>query len=138
MQTDITDCSNVTDELVKAGINNTSLANYLKAARRVIEKPENWTQGRLAKDSNGYEVCEASSTAVCFCAVGALRKVKYSSFGSDSVAFSEVFEYLRNFTPNSEPISYFNDSNPHSKVLELFDKAISAAELKQSNSIRIK
>ncbi len=44
-------------------------------AWQLFKSKENWCRGRYAQDKNGNGVGSQDSTAVTFCAVGALRKV---------------------------------------------------------------
>lgn len=72
-----------------------SVKDYLVAARRLIEKPENWTQDDYAKDANGEGTCTGDPSTVSRCALG-----------------------------DQQSIASFNDSHNHAQVLALFDKAI--------------
>jgi len=51
----------------------------LKAARTLIEKPENWTQGEMARDSGGCNAAPKSPDACRWCLAGAvIRCANYS------------------------------------------------------------
>jgi hypothetical protein len=88
----------------------------LIAARKLIEKPENWGQGKF-------------ESAGAYCAWGALM------FGSRQLAISnpqndgyeEAYRAIRDITPYRN-LPAFNDrwNTTHADVLALFDKAIAA------------
>lgn len=99
-------------------------ATILKAARDLIAKPENWTQGANARTKSGDQVGIKDSDAACFCAIGAIWRV------SDVDAMAEkARDFLRDeLTLPKRFVSTFNDVSTHSEVLDLFSKAIAAAE----------
>ena len=98
-------------------------AEQLRAARALISNPDNWTQGKFARDWTGKETTPSATDAFCWCAVGALEKV-----GSNA----EPFKALRWSLPTGcRSISSFNDSHHHAEVLALFDKAIAELEAVQ-------
>ena len=101
----------------------TSTAEILKAARKLIEKPENWTKGAFARSAKGSRVRPVYKGAVCFCSIGALQKV---SVGGN---YTDAINFLRREVPEDcMGVMAFNDSRTHSEVLDLFSKAIAAAE----------
>ena len=51
-----------------------SVSEILVAAADLLEKPGAWTQGALALGAEGEHVNVDSSSAVCFCVVGAIRR----------------------------------------------------------------
>lgn len=103
-------------------------ATILKAARDLIAKPENWTQGASARTKSGDEVSIGSSDAECFCANGAIFRVAETP----RMGF-RAQKFLKAELPESRRfVSTFNDSHAHSEVLALFSKAIKAAEGEQS------
>ena len=90
-------------------------------ARKLIEKPENWTKGEPARNTEGIRVNPTSEEAVCWCSLGALVAVEdgLSVFTYDALA-----PYMKDYIPA------FNDSvnTTHADILEAFDKAIHACE----------
>jgi len=128
MQTYIKDCDNVSTKPVYTETKLLNLAEYLKAARSLIESPENWTQGTFARNKSGETVRELDPNAVCFCSVGALLRAKYDlKISKENLPLNTALDYLQTFTNDS--VEVYNDSRPHHKVLELFDQAIAKAEL---------
>lgn len=89
----------------------------LKAARKKIEKPENWTQGELARSAKGNGVRPESSLAVCWCASGAMMSI------DKDCSFRDLAAVIDNWIP------VFNDTHTHSEVLAAFDAAISKLEV---------
>ena len=54
---------------------HTAVADVLNAAADLLDKPGAWAQGSLALGSSGESLSVDSSEAVCFCIVGAIRRV---------------------------------------------------------------
>ena len=50
----------------------TEVSNTLRAARKLIEKPENWCKGSFARDPSGTAVDLASRNACAWCVWGAV------------------------------------------------------------------
>ena len=110
----------------------------LREARALIEAPERWTRGELARDKNGDFCAPRSANAVCWCSEGAMKKV------GRTVA---AWRLLESAVPNRN-ITRFNDGTyknkplgkqprpapvRHRKVLAAFDKAIELAEADESD-----
>ena len=102
----------------------TSTAEILKAARKLIEKPENWVQGESARDERGHRVDVYSRRAKCFCSIGAIYRVS----GTDDEANRARKALIYQLPMEKRFITTFNDTHTHSEVLDLFSKAIAAAE----------
>lgn len=105
-------------------------------AKKLIEKPENWTKKYLAKDSFGYKVEPLSEKAVCFCSVGAVKRASgFHDRNADSVYNHECVLLLNEALLQLEfyqhgVIWLFNDrfDTEHEKVIKVFDKAIEIAK----------
>lgn len=101
----------------------------LRAAKAVIENPENWTQqmyGRRAKHS-GHHLMGYDPEATCWCSVGALQKV----VGNEAVyhlecKLSDAARLIAN--TKVENAVHFNDHRSHDEVMRMFDLAIERAE----------
>jgi len=98
-------------------------ADCLRSARKRIEKPENWIQGRYfwkePDGTGGYkETC---------CFLGALQREVPST---DMTTWCKCIDYLRVASPGIGP-SVYNDTHTHSEVLAWVDKAILLAEVEQ-------
>lgn len=100
-----------------------STADILREARKLIERPEAWTQGVWARNAAGAEVEESSSDAVCWCSVGAIFRVAPRQN-------YDVIRALAALTGGMSPIA-FNDTHTHAEVLAALDKAIALAESSQ-------
>lgn len=100
-----------------------------KAARKRIEKEENWTQNASAKDEKGL-VCRFDS-AVKFCALGALWAEEELS----GVTYKEDLngKVLRDLIGGSS-MAMWNDTHTHAEVLALYDKAIAKLEADALNN----
>jgi hypothetical protein len=103
-------------------------SEVLRQARKLIEKPEHWTQGANARKANGL-LCSVDATdAVCFCLNGAIhRRMRlgdYSSCGSACGALCRVA---------GGSFIEFNDApgRAHAEVLDLLDRTIAAEEVRE-------
>lgn len=101
-------------------------SEFLIKAKALIDSPEKWTTGQLAKNSDGWTVSPEDDDAVCFCSVGALERVyfldlnsKYSDWDRSRIVLWNQIDH--GFIPD------FNDSHTHSEVMEMWDKAIAQA-----------
>ena len=104
------------------------ISDVLIKAKTLIQDPENWTQGVLARD-NLYEPVPATSrNAVCFCTYGAVDR----ALGlENSIQYHEVTRLLRKVCAaisGSSMVAVYNDTHTHPEVLALFDKAIELAK----------
>ena len=106
----------------------------LKAARDLIAKPANWTQGEYARGPDGTPFIEVVPEATCFCSIGAVAKVMGCPVleADRSEAVRLLVEAAEASIPSE--LTIFNDESTHSEVLALFSKAISSAEEKQGEA----
>lgn len=96
--------------------------DILVQARELISDPSRHTTGVLAKDVNGKFVHPWLDEAVCWCAVGAVQKVMEQDFSKSLQKYDRVLNYL--YPQMGHNIGDFNDTHPHSEVIEAFDKVI--------------
>lgn len=123
-------------------------SNVLEDAKALIKDPKHWTQGVHARDKYENSVSSFSDKAVCFCSLGALRRVVHGTINkgvpgaliidavTDSWLYSKSFEYL-NQTVHKDlrgkgGIAIFNDGSIHDQVLSMFDKAIVLAKAEEN------
>lgn len=94
----------------------------LVKARELLSDPARWTQGCFARTIDGAKVRSRSKNAVCFCSVGALRKV------GGSAALGTAIDLLEAVVDDS--IDAWNDDpwRTHADVLAAFDAAILKAK----------
>ena len=98
----------------------------IKDARDLINDKNKWTQDAFARDEEYKRVPISSSEAVCWCAVGALRKVAREN-NTYSTPYIEASEFLlkeANELSRYYTVSQFNDKNNYKTVMDTFDKAI--------------
>jgi len=81
----------------------------LMRARKLIEQPENWTQGIFARTKEGMKINPQSYLAYSFCIIGALQKVRFDNL---------------DILHNIHVIINFNDMSTHDEVLRFLDRAI--------------
>jgi len=98
--------------------------DVLKAARKRIDKPENWLQGEFARTADGY-LCESSTdpTAAKWCMLGACN-----ASGYDATELGRQVRRLLVDVTGVLSLTVFNDSHTHAEVLAVLDKAITLAE----------
>ncbi len=94
----------------------------LKEARKVIAKPDNWTQGANARDEYGDTVSTVSSDAVCWCWLGSLVRV---SGGDDEARYTAQLALQEDL---HGCITATNDSHTHTEVMKAFDFTIARLE----------
>lgn len=92
-------------------------------ARKLIEKPKNWTRVYYALDDEGELVEPRESRATCFCMLGAIAKV--SGGPAFLIDFTPAAQLLRSAA--GRPVVEFNDTAPHDEILLAYDRAIEAA-----------
>jgi len=102
-------------------------SEVLKKARAVIEKPENWTKGHYARDADGRPVSPLHSSAICFCALGAIRRAALLS--GDGSGYAAALHNASCIKHGADVHMVNDDDNTtHADVLAIFDEAISNAE----------
>jgi len=102
----------------------------LIAAREIVTEPEHWTRGHYAASARGDMTVVTSCEAVCFCAVGAIRRAVWED-GDENIANAKmaVGQLCRKVGLAGEiTLVSWNDAKgrTHAEVLALFDKAIEA------------
>lgn len=108
----------------------THLADDLKAARKLIERPECWTKGQAAKDVFGLVAYGEFDRAVCWCAVGAVDRICGRYLKRFNTAIAALKVQMPADPGLHQNIFRFNDdpATTHADILALFDRAIAAAE----------
>jgi hypothetical protein len=113
-----------------------SIRETLTKARALIADPAHWTEGALARKSDGTEIGWLDPEACCFCGEGAIMKACEASFNGESTnyrAYRAAMEFLQlgnvqelaGLPPHMVPT--INDDLGHEAVLKLFDKGIELA-----------
>ena len=102
----------------------------LKAARKLIEKDENWTQKAPARDEKGIVVYVDSHEACQWCASGALWKIQRGSgHWNSSIGWESeqaIKKAIKDLFGADSSIPRMNDCKTHQEVLAVFDKAIAS------------
>lgn len=103
----------------------TSAKTELMQARALIAKPDGWTTSAFARDDTGTPVDVHDKTAVCFCALGAIARVRCSEKARNLLA-----DAARQVDTVYGSILMVNDDPMygHASVLRMYDKAIELAE----------
>lgn len=108
--------------------------DILRKARKLIEKPEQWTQKAFARTADGAPCDEHATVAVSFCVVGALRRAigQQHQYGEQWDKYIAAREFVHAAVMVGQ-FSEWNDkpSRTHPEVLAAFDKAIALAEAEQ-------
>lgn len=104
-------------------------ADILRGARGLLSDESRWTQGTMARASDGYRCSPQSPGAACWCMIGAVIRSTPPGF-----EFDTAVQYLRRTMPRKLfwrlHISRFNDDlhRTHAEVMAAFDRAIALAE----------
>ena len=97
----------------------------LEKARELISDESRWTQGSYAKDEKGEGTLPWREEAVCFCALGAIKKA--GNFHDDCSEPAIFLGRVLRDDMGLHSVDEYNDSHSHADVLALFDRAIAAA-----------
>lgn len=100
-----------------------SALEVLHKTRKLISRPETWTQNAWARSTDGHRCASGDPWAAAWCAAGALGRAA----GFDMASYNAAYEYLRAAAPFTSMVDW-NDGNGHADVLAAFDKAISELE----------
>ena len=110
------------------------IKNRLRAARKLIEKPEHWTKGAFQRDISGYPVTTERAEVVSRCAYGAIIDAclaANSAYSDDErIIRSLLMDSVKRHLPIDDPsylgIARWNDepSRTHAEVVLAFDRAI--------------
>lgn len=105
-------------------------AEQLIAAKDLIRSPDKWTRDFYARDSDGVEVSPDNSTAVCWCALGAIAYATNTDWNQFWSLSSDTASALLGAAHVDEDVPAWNDdpARTHAEVMEGFDRAIAAAK----------
>jgi hypothetical protein len=99
----------------------------LREARQLIESPERWTQGALARRSDGVDCSPFVVSATCWCSIGAIEHVGAYMSKAKLDAFQALSAAV--YDPDCDgDVGFWNDAHTHPEVLAAFDRAIAALE----------
>ena len=103
-------------------------SELLIKAKAVIADPKHWTKGWYAHNAEGQDVGPAEPDAVCWCSLGALKKVAHEE-NANGACFAAT-EYLAVVSDEYgySGIPDFNDNSSHEAVMKAWDKAIKLAK----------
>lgn len=121
------------------------ISEVLTDARKLIERPENWCRGTMARDSDGCAVPVEHKLASKFCSTGAVNRVAHSlenSYARGVDALNMLYKVMSRVYGNASPvptpfpfsapvsIAAYNDmqDRTHYEILKLFDDAIALAK----------
>lgn len=98
--------------------------DVLVKARALIDKPEAWTKGALARASTGRRAREDGPGAVCWCVSGAIICANGGQYHRGAFRAFEA-----SLGPNRPVIPHWNDApeRTHAEVLAAFDRAIASS-----------
>ena len=104
--------------------NEGKASDFLKKSFALIDSPEKWIQNKFAQDKDGNEVNLTSPNAVCFCSLGAMRRIDKKQL---SYLYTRAEKYLEDLTDGSAIFEY-NDSITHEQLVQWWQTAIARAE----------
>lgn len=91
----------------------------LIAGHNIISDPGMWTQDAFARDIRGKPTALAFPPAVCFCAVGAVRRAAPDQRVS-ALTEKALKMWVRRNT-DKPSVLHYNDSVNHADVMKMFD-----------------
>jgi hypothetical protein len=101
----------------------------LQQARALLAEPTAWCHDTYARDGDGEAVLPYESTAVAWCAIGAI--VRFQEFhGRTRLAASKVLNRAAFLIAGTLVTSHYNDhpGRTHADILALYDRAIMLAD----------
>lgn len=122
------------------------ISETLTAARAIIADPATWTQGALARDASGNAVSIRSTSAVCFCAGGAVALaagVQINVFGqweesdhhdaADKILREAAEKMIgkRSYVVINDGDVILNKKTPHEAILTCLDIGIDLAKSRE-------
>lgn len=112
-------------------MNNLTPLEVLVGARQLLSDPKKWTKGALARNAKECNLSVDSSSACCFCSIGACLKIQenpnWLGDGSHWERFMDAS--CREIVGHENIVSYNdNGSTKHEDILKLFDYAIELAK----------
>lgn len=120
-------------------------SEILKKAKSLIDSPEKWAKGHYATDDCGYQVNVMDKRAACFCSVGAVQRATHEGLmrseqalatlnGRSDKAFATLNRQLKGCSGTfaRRNVVDFNDYHTHTEVMDMFDRAIAAAEQEEA------
>jgi hypothetical protein len=96
----------------------------LKKAAALIENPDAWTQGVVARDADNAPTQPDSTDACRWCLIGAVVKAADGNIPALRAAVTCLHSAMKQKTALKRArIGNFNDSHTHAEVLELLREA---------------
>jgi hypothetical protein len=103
------------------------LVEVFKRARQLIEKPENWTREKYARDKDGFRCSYSSESATSFCVVGAALRAACEINLSLSIGVVKPLNEVSEQLYQCDAI-HLNDTGTYEQVIDLLDRAIAKEE----------
>lgn len=105
----------------------------LEQAKALIDTPEKWTKGALARDAGGQPVAYFAPDARCFCTAGALQKACNNDESNSRLIQAgrrAIYKAMAERDKLDVSIERFNDHTftTHAEVMAVFDLAIEAQD----------
>lgn len=98
-----------------------SVLQILTDARALVADAKTWTRGSMARRADGHPTSARSSTATCFCALGALTKASDKRGGGwDWDAYNALGDELA----GSVIVGVNDGPRGRYRILKAFDRAI--------------
>lgn len=108
-----------------------TVVELLTEGRALLTPAENRTRLTVARDKKGEAVSPHSSSAVCFCSVGALHKVggPHTDLDPKYDAVEFLTQAALELHPRCENIVKLNDDKniSHDQILAVWDRALELA-----------
>ena len=102
----------------------------LIAARDLIADPARWTRASFARNIEGKPVSAKSKTAVCWCAMGALKRV----CPPERFVCTDGWLYRAGVELFDKQDVAVNDELGHAAVMQMYAKAIADAQAEEARA----
>ena len=103
-------------------------SELLTKAKAVIADPKHWAQGWYAKDADGEDVEVDALHAVCWCSLGALKKVAHEENTNGACFAAAGYLAVVSDEYGYSGVTDFNDNSSHEAVMKAWDEAIELAK----------
>lgn len=111
----------------------TVVIELLEKAKALIGNPDNFTTGVWARNIEGVGIRPESPNAVCFCTLGALRRIERDTKAGEETLYQAEVELSQYTNAYNLPIPIFNDDHGHTAVMNMFNYTINRLKSVESN-----
>lgn len=100
----------------------------IQALRDLLSDPKRFTVGAFARNASGIPVGPRDEGAVCWCLLGAIRKLE-TDWQPGSDLYIQLREKLTPRLAGGRSVATWSDVNGHDAVIKLLDEMLEADEV---------